>query len=178
MPTSPNDSLSRSAFRAITEVNDGSPVSDVAERFGVSRQTVTAWRKRYENSGIDGLVDSSRRPHASPNRIQPDIEALICEMRRHHRRWGARRICFELSKEIGDRTPSRATVHRTLVRNGLVNHQEQQHKRVYKRWQREAPMHLWQLGVGERAGGRRGRGGAFAAQGGCRSGTTDNGKNR
>ncbi|KAA0923125.1 MULTISPECIES: IS481 family transposase [Rhodococcus] len=145
MPTSPNDSLSRSAFRAITEVNDGSPVSDVAERFGVSRQTVTAWRKRYENSGIDGLVDSSRRPHASPNRIQPDIEALICEMRRHHRRWGARRICFELSKEIGDRTPSRATVHRTLVRNGLVNHQEQQHKRVYKRWQREAPMHLWQL---------------------------------
>ncbi|OZD57411.1 helix-turn-helix domain-containing protein [Rhodococcus sp. 06-1460-1B] len=99
MPTSPNDSLSRSAFRAITEVNDGSPVSDVAERFGVSRQTVTAWRKRYENSGIDGLVDSSRRPHASPNRIQPDIEALICEMRRHHRRWGARRICFELSKE-------------------------------------------------------------------------------
>ena len=34
MPTSPNDSLSRSAFRAITEVNDGSPVSDVAERFG------------------------------------------------------------------------------------------------------------------------------------------------
>jgi hypothetical protein len=32
-----------------------------------------------------------------------------------------------------------------LVRNGLVRAQEQQHKRKYKRWQREAPMHLWQL---------------------------------
>ncbi|OPX05457.1 DDE-type integrase/transposase/recombinase, partial [Gordonia sp. i37] len=37
------------------------------------------------------------------------------------------------------------TVHRVLVRNGLVNPQEQLHKRVYKRWEREAPMHLWQL---------------------------------
>jgi len=36
-------------------------------------------------------------------------------------------------------------VHRILVRNGLVRRQEQQHRRKYKRWQREAPMHLWQL---------------------------------
>ncbi|MBY4275455.1 helix-turn-helix domain-containing protein [Rhodococcus fascians] len=56
-------------LRAITKVDDGSPVSDVAERFGVSGQTVTAWRKRYENSGIDGLIDSSIRPHLSPNRM-------------------------------------------------------------------------------------------------------------
>lgn len=41
--------------------------------------------------------------------------------------------------------PGRATVHRVLVRNGLVAVQAQEHKRVYKRWQREAPMHLWQL---------------------------------
>ncbi|ORI13649.1 IS481 family transposase [Rhodococcus sp. 1168] len=132
-------------FRAITEVHNGSSVSDVAERFGVTRQTITAWRKRYESSGLDGLVDSSRRPHSSPLRIHADVEALICEMRRHHRRWGARRICFELAAELGQSSPSRTTVHRVLVRNGLINHQEQQHKRVYKRWQREAPMHLWQL---------------------------------
>ncbi|MEV0057394.1 DDE-type integrase/transposase/recombinase [Saccharopolyspora shandongensis] len=36
-------------------------------------------------------------------------------------------------------------VHRVLVRNGLVRPQEQQRQRKYKRWQREAPMHLWQL---------------------------------
>jgi hypothetical protein len=37
--------------------------------------------------------------------------------------------------------------------NGLVAVQEQEHKRVYKRWQREAPMHLWQLDL---VGGLRG----------------------
>jgi transposase InsO family protein len=132
-------------LRAVTEVLDGVPVVEVAERFGVARQTVTAWRKRYDSAGLEGLADLSRRPHSSPGRIAPDVEALICEMRRHHRRWGARRIAYELQQQIGQQAPSRSTIHRTLVRNGLVNSQEQQHKRIYKRWAREAPMHLWQL---------------------------------
>ncbi len=126
-------------------MRDGAPIVDVAERFGVTRQTVTTWRNRYETAGLDGLSEISRRPHSSPRRISPDVEALICETRRHHRRRGARRIAYELHREIGDRAPSRSTIHRVLVRNGLVNPQEQQHKRVYKRWEREAPMHLWQL---------------------------------
>lgn len=134
-------------LRAVTEVNDGAPVGEVAERYGVTRQTVTAWRKRYEAGGLDALADQSRRPHSSPGRIPPDVEALICEMRRHHRRWGARRIAHELKRELGNQAPSRSTTHRVLVRNGLVNSQEQQHKRVYKRWAREAPMHLWQLDI-------------------------------
>lgn len=134
-------------LRAVTEVNDGAPVGEVAERYGVSRQTVTAWRKRYEAGGLDALADQSRRPHVSPGRIAPDVEALICETRRHHRRWGARRIAYEMKLEIGDQAPSRSTTHRVLVRNGLVNSQEQQHKRVYKRWARETPMHLWQLDI-------------------------------
>jgi hypothetical protein len=41
--------------------------------------------------------------------------------------------------------PWRATGHQVLLRNGLVAAQEQEHKRGYRRWQREAPMHLRQL---------------------------------
>ena len=66
-------------------------------------------------------------------------------MRRTHPRWGARRITFELGQSGMASPPSRATVHRILVRNGLVRPQPQQHRRKYRRWQREAPMHLWQL---------------------------------
>ena len=133
-------------FRAVTEVADGAPVIEVANRYGVSRQTVTAWRKRYAASGLGGVSDRSRRPRTSPNQISPQVEATICEMRRTHRRWGARRIVYELGRlDPYAPAPARATVHRVLVRNGLVNPQEQLHKRVYKRWEREAPMHLWQL---------------------------------
>lgn len=38
-------------------------------------------------------------------------------------------------------------MHRVLTRNGLIDPQAQQHKRKYKRWQRQTPMHLWQLDI-------------------------------
>ena len=70
---------------------------------------------------------------------------MVCEMRRAHPRWGARRIAYEIERTGTAPAPSRATVHRVLTRNGFVRAEEQQHRRKYKRWQREAPMHLWQL---------------------------------
>ncbi|MDQ0305590.1 transposase InsO family protein [Kitasatospora herbaricolor] len=73
------------------------------------------------------------------------MESLVCEMRRSHPRRGARRIAFEIERTGTKPAPSRATVHRVLNRNGLVRPQEQQHRRKYKWWQRETPMHLWQL---------------------------------
>ena len=132
-------------YRAVMEVLDGSPVSEVAVRYGVSRQSVYSWRDRYAAGGIDGLRDASRRPRTSPSRLPAETEALVCELRRAHPRWGARRIAFEAAQRGIDRAPSRATVHRVLERNGMVVPQVQRHKRKYKRWQRETPMALWQL---------------------------------
>ena len=132
-------------YRAVMEVLDGSPVSEVAVRYGVSRQSVYSWRDRYAAGGIDGLRDGSRRPRTSPSRLPAETEALVCELRRAHPRWGARRIAFEVAQRGADRAPSRATVHRVLERNGMVVPQAQRHKRKYKRWQRETPMALWQL---------------------------------
>jgi transposase InsO family protein len=96
---------------------------------------------------MKGLADRSRRPRTSPNRVVAEVEALTCELRRQHPRWGARRISHELGRRGVDPAPSRATVHRMLVRNGLVDPQAQQHKRKYKRWQRAEPMHLWQMDI-------------------------------
>ncbi|MGY2093483.1 IS481 family transposase [Nocardia gipuzkoensis] len=132
-------------YRAVLEVLDGSPAAEVAVRYGFSRQSIYAWKAKYESGGIDALRPNSRRPRTSPTRVAAEVEALVCEMRRAHPRWGARRIAFELARSGVTAAPSRATVHRVLVRNGLVRRQEQQHRRKYKRWQREAPMHLWQL---------------------------------
>lgn len=70
---------------------------------------------------------------------------MVCELRRQHPRWGARRLVHELGVQGVDPVPGRTTVHRVLVRNGLVTPQAQQHERKYRRWQRDAPMQLWQL---------------------------------
>jgi len=134
-------------YRAVLEVRDGSPVTEVALRYGVSRQTVYAWRDRFERDGVAGLQEASRRPRTSPQRTDAGIEALTCELRRLHRRRGARRIAFELGRRGVQPVPARATTHRALARNGLVSAQEQRHERKYRRWQREAPMQLWQAGI-------------------------------
>ena len=127
------------------EVLDGAPVSEVAVRYGVSRQAVYTWKAKHAAGGFDALREGSRRPRTSPTRLAAEVEALACEMRRAHPRWGARRIAFEIAQTGAPSPPSRATVHRVLERNGLIRHQEQRHRRKYKRWQRETPMHLWQL---------------------------------
>src|SRR6266516_4615277 len=103
--------------RAVLEVLDGSPVSEVAVRYGVSRQSVYAWKARHAAAGIDGLREVSRRPRTSPSRLPAETEALVCELRRAHPRWGARRIAFEAAHRGTGRAPSRATVHRVLERN-------------------------------------------------------------
>lgn len=111
----------------------------------IGAQSVYTWKAKYAAGGFEGLREASRRPRTSPTRLPAEVEALVCEMRRSHPRWGARRIAYEIKQTGAQSAPSRATVHRVLTRNGLVRPQEQQHRRKYKRWQRETPMHLWQL---------------------------------
>jgi transposase len=38
-------------YRAVLEVQSGANVTEVAERFGVSRQTVHAWVRKYARVG-------------------------------------------------------------------------------------------------------------------------------
>ena len=134
-------------YRAVCEVLGGSPIGEVAARFGTSRQSVDTWRRRFRDEGRPGLADRSRRPHRSPSRVSAEVESLICELRRQHPRWGARRISFELAVRGVEQAPSRVTVHRVLARNGMIAAQDQQHRHVYKRWQRAEPIHLWQLDI-------------------------------
>ncbi|MBY8862050.1 IS481 family transposase [Nocardia sp. CA2R105] len=134
-------------YRAVCEVLGGSPIGEVAARYGTTRQSLDTWRRRFTAEGMAGLVDRSRRPHSSPTKVSAEVEALICQLRRKHPRWGARRISHELAGQDLARVPSRATVHRVLMRNGMIDPQAQHHKRKYKRWQRQTPMHLWQLDI-------------------------------
>jgi transposase len=43
-------------------ISDGLSISQVAEKVGVSRQTLHSWLARYEAQGLEGLVNRSHRP--------------------------------------------------------------------------------------------------------------------
>ncbi len=57
---------------------DGYSVADVARMSGTTRPTVYKWLDRYENSGLDGLVDADRpgRPRGIPERVRSRVVAL------------------------------------------------------------------------------------------------------
>ena len=61
--------------RIVLLTADGVSHTEIADRVGVSRPTVTSWRRRYEKSGIDGLHDE-RRP-GRPRRI--DHAKIVAE---------------------------------------------------------------------------------------------------
>jgi transposase InsO family protein len=133
-------------YRAVMEVLAGASVVEVAERYGVSRQSVHTWLRRYAAEGLDGLADRSHRSHGQPAALAGELEALICELRREHRRWGPRRLEFELARR--GYGVARSTVYRVLVRNHLVEPRARRRKREdYIRWERPEAMQLWQLDV-------------------------------
>ena len=82
-------SVAEQRYRAVLEVGAGVPVTEVAERYGVSRQSVHTWLVRYRQEGIAGLEDRSHQVHAHPWRIPAGIEEVICELRRGHPRMGS-----------------------------------------------------------------------------------------
>ena len=136
-------------YRAVLAVLAGATVTEVAAQLGVSRQTVSGWKSRYEASGLAGLADRSRRPASCPHQASAEVEAAVCELRRKHPRWGPRRIAHVLERSGAVApAPSRMTVYRILVRHGLVKPGVRRRKRSdYKRWQRDRPMQLWQMDI-------------------------------
>jgi len=121
-------------------------VSEVADRYGVSRQSVHAWIRRYEDSGLGGLMDRSRRPESCPHQASAEVEAAVCELRREHPKWGPVRLVHELGRAGVMPVPSRMGVYRVLVRHGLIEPQPRKRPRdSYVRWERDAPMALWQM---------------------------------
>jgi transposase InsO family protein len=136
-------------YDAVKEVlADGLSVTEVAERYGVARQTVHRWIARYRKGGLGALADRSHRPDSCPHQMPPVIEARILELRRVHDEWGPVRIRHALVREEVLPLPGRSSIYRALLRAGLIQTRRRRRRKAdYRRWERAVPMELWQLDV-------------------------------
>ena len=135
-------------YQAVVEVLEGMPVVEVAERYGVSRQSVHAWVGRYRTGGLEALADRSHRPVGCPHQLSSAVEARICELRRHHPGWGPVRLRHELERSLVTPLPSLSGIYRALVRRGLIEPgRRRRSKQDYQRWERDRAMQLWQLDI-------------------------------
>ena len=141
--------MTEQRYKAVQGVlADGRTVGDVASQWEVSRRTLHRWLARYEGGGLEGLGDGSHRPAHCPHQMPAAVEVLVLEMRRAHPYWGARRIAFELTRKGVQPAPSESAVYRCLVRAGVIDPMTRRRRReTWKRWERGAPMELWQLDV-------------------------------
>jgi putative transposase len=98
-------------------------ISELCDRYGISRKTAYKWVRRYQSDGPAGLRERSRRPQHCPHRTAEELEAAIIEARQRHPYWGAKKLLKILSRrEPEQEWPARATVCRILARHGLIRH--------------------------------------------------------
>lgn len=102
----------------------GIGVTEIAERFGVSRQAIYDWKKRYEHDPEFGLEDRSRRPHSSPTRTADWVEQRLIAERKQ---WGfgSKKILRRLQDAAPDIAwPPRSTIDAVFKRAGLVRNRK------------------------------------------------------
>ena len=70
--------MAEQRYQAVLAViSDGLSVSQVAEKVGVSRQTLDSRLARYEAQGLEGLMDRSHRPVSCPHQMPALVEAAL-----------------------------------------------------------------------------------------------------
>jgi hypothetical protein len=70
--------------RFIADQRRSYPISELCDRYGMSRKTGYKWLERFEEHGIVGLADRSHAPHECPHRISPDMATMLCAAGRAH----------------------------------------------------------------------------------------------
>lgn len=103
-----NGPVSAARARVLLLAAEGRSNTDIARTVGVSRPTVIAWRRRYADGGLAGLVDAPRRARAPRLEGRRIIAATLEAPARRHRapQWSARLLAAELG--VGRSTVSRA----------------------------------------------------------------------
>ena len=96
-------------------------VTELSERYGISRKTAYKWLNRYGQQGEKGLEDRSRAPKTSPSRTPNDVVRQLLELRRKHPTWGPRKLLICLEKRDPQTAwPAASTAGDILKRHGLV----------------------------------------------------------
>ena len=122
---------------------EGANRRELCRRFGISATTAYKWLNRFEEEGLPGLVDRSRRPLNSPGISSPEVEAAVIAVRTEHPIWGPRKISWRLQHLGGPRVAS-STVTSILKRHGLITPQASEAATRWQRFVRDDPNALWQ----------------------------------
>jgi putative transposase len=109
----------------------GEPMAELCREFGISRKTGYKIFDRYQDCGVEGLTDRSRRPYRYAHKLPFQVENFIPNGKREHFSWGARKIRERLIRRFsGIQIPAPSTIPAALDRHGLVERRGRLRRRV------------------------------------------------
>ncbi len=124
-------------------------VAKTCRYYGISRPAYYKWFRRYEEEGIDGLRDRSKRPLNSPKATKTDVVGKIIHLRQNYH-FGPMKISMYL-KRYHDIEISNSGVWRILKRldmNRLPSSMRyKRHSERWKRYEKPRPGHQIQVDV-------------------------------
>src|SRR6201987_1967986 len=99
----------------------GEAMGELCREFGISRKTGYKIFDRYQECGMRGLPDRSRRPYRYANRLPFQVENFILNVKHEHPTGGRRKSPERLIRRFsGIPIPAKSTIHAVLDRYGLV----------------------------------------------------------
>lgn len=120
-------------------------VSHLCKSFGISRKTGYKWITRYEENGLEGLLDHSKRPLVSPRRSSEEDVEMILAIRDKHPEWSGRKLRQCLVNEGKTDLPCERTFARILKSQGRISLEATEKCAPWKRFERAKPNELWQM---------------------------------
>lgn len=124
--------------------------TQLCQRYSISRKTGYKWIKRYQEMGVNGLYEQSRKPSNHPATIPFTIRKKIIELRTQSVITpGAKKIQARLATLFPEATPpSKSSIYNILHAEGLVHPQKR--RRRYDRYTKPlknstSPNELWSV---------------------------------
>lgn len=145
--------LSKQAARRLSIIRHAEEVTGnvamTCRYFGITRHTYYRWFRRYQQLGLEGLRDRSRRPLVSPNATKAEVVGKILHLRQHYH-FGPAKISMYL-KRYHDVAVSPSGVWRILRRANLsrlpTSQRYKRHVERWKRYEKPQPGHSVQIDV-------------------------------
>jgi len=104
-------------------------ITDLSQKYGISRKTTYKWVKRYQQDGIDGLKDHIRAPLGCPHKTSDEIIGLIIAQKLKNHKRGPKKIFSILRTKHPDiDLPAVSTIGYWLNKNGLVTPRKRHHR--------------------------------------------------
>jgi transposase InsO family protein len=95
-------------------------MTELAERYQISRKTAYKWVDRYEVDPEHGLAERSRAPHEHGRAMAAELQSAIVSLRRTHPRWGPKKLrAILMAREPATAWPAASTMGDLLRREGL-----------------------------------------------------------